>query len=119
MTEKPNLKDAKIAKLMTPRFICVGDFPGNPFQVFQRPLSKHDRIKILSPTAKHPITFFQDKFGHTFEQFQELHWNEMREESDLPAYIKLKEYPDSRNLPVVFKVIKPNKEFLAIGENTA
>jgi hypothetical protein len=37
----------------------------------------------------------------------------------LPAYIKLKRYPDGRDLPTVFKVIKPLKDWPSIGEATA
>jgi hypothetical protein len=117
--EAPNKKNSKIADLMIPRFICVEDFPGNPFQIFGKPLGQHDKIKILSPTKKYPLEYFQDKFGHTYSQFRELHWNEFRQESELPAYIKLKRYPETRELPVVFKVIKSLKDWPPIGEETA
>lgn len=108
--EKPNLRNVKIAALMVPRFICVEDFPGNPFKVFPR--NGHEKAKILSPTKKYPLSFFQDKFGHTFSQFRELYWSELRQKSELPEYIKLKEYPEDRKLPVVFKVVKPSKDLI-------
>jgi hypothetical protein len=126
---EPDFTDEKVAFLMKPRYICIGDYPNNPFKVWEdyshERRSGRDEPEIITPGIgkfeAYPADYFFPKRGHFrgfWSVFIGLRWNEMRQEHELPGYIKIKRFTNTREMPVVFRVIKPLEDWPAIGENT-
>ena len=50
--------DDKIKKLMEPRYVCVLDYPGNPFRVSKKPFVESP--EIITPDEKYPESYFKN-----------------------------------------------------------
>ena len=111
------------AELLAPRYKVIGRYPGCPFAIGQI-LSAKRRGRNFLMKGKHNqiILDGNDMFPNIFEP---VDWWMYRDTEDLPKYVKMNNYQETRRLQVVYKVApfwdEPdedgNVDMRGIGEN--